>query len=174
MSAQYARAQAERLLAKLGRASVPVDVRAVANELGLTLIEQALADVSGLLMTGNGRALIAVNRTDVDHRKRFSIAHEIGHFYLGHQFEAGAHVHVDKGNFISARGARAAAGVDPKEIEANQFAAALLMPSALVRAEVHKLTQGGPLNDLQVPKLATLFGVSDQAMTIRLSTLGLL
>ncbi len=174
MSAQYARAQAEQLLARLGAVTLPVDVRAVTRGLGLRLAEQQLGDVSGLLMTGNGHALVAVNSAHHEHRKRFSIAHEIGHFYLGHQFEAGAHVHVDKGNFISARGARAAAGIDPKEIEANQFAAALLMPSALLRAEVQKRTGGAPLFDSLVPDLAHAFEVSEQAMTIRLSTLGLL
>lgn len=174
MSAQVARAQAEQLLTRLGKTSIPIDVRALTRELGLELVEQPLGEISGLLMTGNGRSLVAVNSEHHENRKRFSIGHELGHFYLGHQFEAGAHVHVDRGNFISARGPRAAAGIDPKEIEANQFSAALLMPASAVRAEVQKRTVGAPLFDEQVRELAEMFVVSEQAMTIRLSTLGLL
>ncbi len=63
--------------------------------------------------------------------------------------------------------------MDPKEIEANQFAACLLMPADLVK---HAVTAcgGSLLVDSQVSELASTFDVSEQAMTIRLSTLGLL
>jgi Zn-dependent peptidase ImmA (M78 family) len=113
-------------------------------------------------------------KTESAPRKRFTIAHEIGHHILGHQFEAGSHVHVDRGNFISQRGPRASQGVDPKEIEANQFAASLLMPSVWVRAAAAKIQSHGPLVDRHVEELANEFGVSEQAMTIRLTTLRLL
>lgn len=91
---------------------------------------------------------------------------------LGHQFQAGEHVHVDAGNYISKRGPRSSQGVDPKEVEANQFAAALLMPSRCLRSKA-KL-HGSPLWDSDVTELARAFKVSEQAMTIRLQTLGLL
>jgi Zn-dependent peptidase ImmA (M78 family) len=62
--------------------------------------------------------------------------------------------------------------VDQKEIEANQFAASLLMPSRLLRAQV--LEMGGrPLTEEQIEELARSFEVSVQAMTIRLTTLDL-
>ena len=79
---------------------------------------------------------------------------------------------MDRGHFISQRGPRSSTGVDPKEVEANQFAAVLLMPTELVRHAAHDL--GLPLLDSDVSQLSRLFRVSDQAMTIRLSTLGLL
>jgi Zn-dependent peptidase ImmA (M78 family) len=95
-----------------------------------------------------------------------NVAHEIAHHVLGHQFQAGEHVHVDKGNYISQRGPRSSTGVDPKEVEANQFAASLLMPSSFVRAAANKF--GSPILDSGV----SAFKVSEQAMTIRLSGLG--
>jgi hypothetical protein len=47
------------------------------------------------------------------------------------------------------------------------------MPTALVRSEVKRLG-GEPLFDGQVEELARSFKVSEQAMTIRLATLGFL
>jgi Zn-dependent peptidase ImmA (M78 family) len=81
---------------------------------------------------------------------------------------------VDRGNFISQRGPRASEGLDPKEIEANQFAASLLLPVKLVQRRVKELVGDGPLLDYHVTQLAKEFAVSEQAMTIRLTTLGLL
>jgi Zn-dependent peptidase ImmA (M78 family) len=80
---------------------------------------------------------------------------------------------VDKGYFISQRGPQASTGEDPMEIEASQFAASLLMLAKLLRERVANLG-GGPLLDHDVSQLALEFEVSEQAMTIRLSTLGLL
>jgi Zn-dependent peptidase ImmA (M78 family) len=173
MSVRYARNEAAQVLQRCRQSSAPVDVEGVARQLGLQVVEKPLGGASGLLITGEGRALICVNSVgETRQRQRFTIAHEIGHFVLRHQFEKGEHVHVDRGNFISARNARASAGVDLKEIEANQFAAALLMPVGLVEAEASKLVGDGPLLDQHVALLATKFDVSEQAMTIRLSSLG--
>lgn len=178
MSVSFARTQGERLAMQYGRGEPPVDVHEVAEALGIRIIEADLgAEVSGLLVTTPGQQVsicVPKGRTEALVRKRFTIGHEIGHHVLGHQFEAGSHVHVDRGNFISQRGPRASQGVDPKEIEANQFAAALLMPSVWVRAAAAEIQSQGPLVDHHVEQLASKFGVSEQAMTIRLTTLRLL
>jgi Zn-dependent peptidase ImmA (M78 family) len=63
--------------------------------------------------------------------------------------------------------------VDAKEIEANQFAASLLMPAKLVRAHAARFGKG-PLLEDEVRHLAREFEVSEQAMTIRLTNLGLI
>jgi Zn-dependent peptidase ImmA (M78 family) len=174
VSVRYARAQAEKLAERLGTGSVPVDVEKIADRLGLPVMYADLGEgVSGLLVSDGVQAHICVQDQDAPVRQRFTIAHEVGHHYLRHQFEPGHHVHVDRGHYISERGPRASDGVDPKEIEANQFAACLLMPSKLVREKVAELG-GGPLLDQHVSHLARTFRVSEQAMTIRLSTLGLL
>jgi Zn-dependent peptidase ImmA (M78 family) len=80
---------------------------------------------------------------------------------------------VDKGNFYRSRSSLSSEGVDPKEIEANQFAASLLMPADFVKREV-KALQAMPLLDQHVAQLAKRFGVSEHAMTIRLTRLGYL
>ncbi|WP_438019652.1 ImmA/IrrE family metallo-endopeptidase [Sorangium sp. So ce315] len=176
MSITFARTQGEQLAARLGGSSLPIDVDDIAKRLGLRVVDDYLGpDVSGLLITGREQACICVNSDQARTRRRFTIAHEIGHHYLRHQFEKGDHVHVDRGNFVSQRNARSSEGIDPKEIEANQFAACLLMPSKLVRDRVAELAgPTAPILDHHVERLAKTFDVSEQAMTIRLMTLRLL
>jgi Zn-dependent peptidase ImmA (M78 family) len=174
MSVAAATRQAEALLAKLGVRTAPIDVRKIASQLGLRVVEEELGeDVSGALVSNPKRAAILVNSDHHDNRKRFTIAHELGHHVLRHQFEEGGHVHVDRGNYISLRSKRASEGVDPKEVEANWFAASLLMPAALLRERAARIGARA-LHDQHVAQLAEEFSVSEQAMTIRLSTLGLL
>lgn len=174
MSAFTARTAAERLASRLAIDTAPVNVHMIAAELGLSIVSEDLGpDVSALLVTDGQSSIIGVHERHAPTRQRFSIAHEIGHFVLRHQFEPGEHVHVDRGRYISERGLKSSAGVDAKEIEANQFAASLLMPAKLVRAQVARFGKG-PLLEDEVRELAREFQVSEQAMTIRLSALGLI
>jgi Zn-dependent peptidase ImmA (M78 family) len=174
MSVRSARYQAEALTETAGVRKPPVDVERLAQRLGLKIVHLELGeDVSGLLISKGGSTVIAVQERDPLNRQRFTIAHEIGHFYLRHQFEPGEHVHVDRGHLITPRNSRSSSGLDLKEIEANQFAACLLMPSKLVSVRFTALRVKSLCED-HVTHLASEFGVSEQAMTIRLSTLGYL
>lgn len=174
MSIQSARKQAELLITSLGIKSPPVKVEDIARHLGLRVLSMELEEgVSGLLITKPGMDSIVVRADDPRRRQRFTVAHEIAHFHLRHQFEAGEHVHVDRGYRISHRDQKSSTGTDLKEIEANQFAASLLMPTALIMESVKRL-ETKALCDEHVTKLADEFKVSEQAMIIRLSVLGLL
>jgi Zn-dependent peptidase ImmA (M78 family) len=174
MSVRTSRQQGEALAEALGFNEPPIDVKAVAKRLRLKILEMDLGeDVSGLLISKGDSTIIAVQKGDSLNRRRFTIAHEIGHFRLRHQFERGEHVHVDRGHLITPRNSRSSLGEDPKEIEANQFAASLLMPSKLVLRKIKELKVKSVRDD-DVANLADLFRVSEQAMTIRLSTLGYL
>lgn len=174
MSLRAARQQGEALADALNFKSAPVDVEVVAKHLRLRLVRMDLGDdVSGLLVSRGNSTTIAVQETDHSNRQRFTIAHEIGHYCLRHQFEPGEHVHVDRGHLITPRNSRSSTGVDPKEIEANQFAACLLMPSTLLSRAIKRFKTDS-LRDYHVAQLSDDFKVSEQAMTIRLSTLGYL
>jgi Zn-dependent peptidase ImmA (M78 family) len=174
MSLRTARYQGEALAEAFGCNKPPVDVQLVAKRLGLKVVHAELGDdVSGLLISKGDSTVIAVQQGDPLNRQRFTIAHEIGHFHLRHQFEPGEHVHVDRGHIITPRNSRSSTGVDVKEIEANQFAACLLMPSKLLLERI-KALKVKSLCDDHVTRLAGEFKVSEQAMTIRLSTLGFL
>ena len=176
MSKLRARQRAEKLVRSLGIQDAPIDVNGIAKALGLQVMFEDLGDsgdrVSGMLISTKSGACIVVNRKDHIHRRRFSVAHEIGHHVLGHQFEPGEHVHVDHGIFVSLRDERTSEGIDPKEIEANQFAASLLMPRELIDRELSRRELRRIDLDLDIPALAESFKVSEQAMTIRLGALG--
>jgi Zn-dependent peptidase ImmA (M78 family) len=81
-------------------------------------------------------------------------------------------VHADRHEQVIYRSPRASEGLDPVEVQANQFAASLLMPARFVRERVDRMQK--PLSENGVKALANEFKVSEQAMTIRLTTLGLL
>jgi Zn-dependent peptidase ImmA (M78 family) len=175
MNLRQVRMLAEDLADERSNNAFPVNVEAIARSLGLNVVEADLGpDVSGLLVFNGAKGEVYIHKKDPEVRRRFTIAHEIGHHYLRHQFESGTHVHVDRGNYISQRGPRSSDGIDPKEVEANQFAASLLMPSKMLRARIAKIPKAKPLLDHHVSLLARDFKVSEQAMTIRLTALGLL
>lgn len=165
-------------------ANPPVSPYQVAKHLNLEIKEQDLGDISGLLVIRNGKATIGVNKlegTTDDVRTRFTIAHEIGHFVLGHEKE-GKEMFVDRANqqfSMFMRSEESTKGTNPQEIQANAFAAALLMPEPFVRAELHRMIDEGQSTDLSgnddkfVEKLALKFKVSQMAMTYRLGNLQL-
>ncbi|KCZ51795.1 hypothetical protein HY29_18330 [Hyphomonas beringensis] len=98
-----------------------------------------------------------VNKYEVPERQRFTVAHEISH-YLLHRDDIGAGV-VDSVMYRSSLSSR-------KETEANQLAAAIIMPAAAVTREMNEL--GSPEDAAVVQELAELFRVSVPAMKIRL------
>jgi Zn-dependent peptidase ImmA (M78 family) len=95
-----------------------------------------------------------------------TFAHELGHLLLN----TDENLHVDKNFPIGLRNGISGKSIDGKEIEANQFAAALLMPSDFIAEDVRLLTGIDVL--IAIRKLASKYRVSEQAMSIRLSVLG--
>jgi Zn-dependent peptidase ImmA (M78 family) len=168
------RQRAQGVLANQGVHRPPIKVESLARRLGLAIVQADLDDgVSGVLVRDGSDTYICVRRRDPRIRRRFTVAHEIGHFVLEHQFAASRHVHVDRERQVLQRGPAASTGLDPLEVEANQFAAELLMPADWVRTEVSALGDP-PLSDRDVETLAKGFDVSVQAMLHRLDSLRLL
>jgi hypothetical protein len=134
------------------------------------------AHISGLLFPG--RREIWVDATEAERapaRRRFTIGHELGHWVLhctgpvseseivhcrGEEVQEDAAVEEDHGR------PRVPDVLDypPRELDANQFAAAVLMPRGLVEGERKRA------DDLR--DLAQAFGVSPVAMKRRLWFLG--
>lgn len=174
MSRAHVRRRAERLLAEQGFDGLPTPVEKIAKRLGLGVVYAELGDgISGVLVRDGAETYICVHKGDAKARHRFTIAHEIGHFVLNHPMEPGRHVHVDRERQILQRGPKASTGLDRIEVEANQFAAEILMPSARVREHVAAMGVG-PLTEGDVRELAKKFHVSEQAMLNRLDSLRIL
>lgn len=143
-----------------GSVRLPIDPVLIAVRLGLKIFEADLAaNVSGSLVKSAGAdAVVLLNGSDSRNRRRFTCAHELGHF-VRHSSQGD-----EEFEYVEHRDSLSAAGLDPDEIYANQFAAALLMPAHLV--EEHRRDKG-------VVELANVFRVSADAMSYRLKNLGL-
>lgn len=158
--------RAERVLAMAGVETAPVPVVRVARSLGIKVKRTDLGDdCSGVLVRNGNRAVIGVNSQHSVNRRRFSIAHELGHFDL-HSGDT----YIDRGYRVHFRDLESGSGTKREEMEANAFAAALLMPAKLVRDAFAKQPfELAEDDDLEM--LARKFRVSTQAMTYRLMKL---
>lgn len=150
---------------------LPVPLEAIAQRLGLTLESTPLGDdISGVLVLDGERGVIGYNATHPRVRQRFTIAHECAHFLL---HARSSKLFIDKKYRVYARNEQSSTGEDRMEVEANQLAAALLMPEELVREEV--LNVGFDLGDERaLETLANEFQVSRLAMSHRLANLNIL
>lgn len=139
--------QAQKLLDELGITATPVPLEKIAKHLGAQLRFSPLdEELSGMIFVKGGVPIIAINSLHHPNRQRFTIAHEIAHLCL-HRDHITSTVHVDKDFPVSVlrRDAMSAEGTERLEIQANQFAAALLMPRnllahlmATVRTDIEK------------------------------------
>lgn len=133
---------------------LPVDPAALANRVGLHVTPlAATAPYSGWF--DEARQTIEYKHSEARVRQRFTIAHELGHFALGHGTRP-----RDTPAVFSSRVS------DPLEREANQFAAELLMPEGAVK----QIVQSGQFSSLD--EVAAVFDVSKVAMSYRLANLG--
>jgi len=125
---RIARHAARALLRRFGvSAAEHVRVEAFAKYLGARIVEARLdGAVAQLVRVGDdARILVSDRVTDICAR-RFSIAHELGHFVLKHPSRTPAEL-------CGARNRRRGGEERDHEAEANAFAGELLMPHELVR-----------------------------------------
>jgi Zn-dependent peptidase ImmA (M78 family) len=164
--------EAHSILDDFGISEPPVPVEEIARQLGARVsFERFNEDVSGILYRDARSAVIGVNAAHARTRQRFTIAHEIGHMRL----HKGRPMFVDHSVRVDRRDANASRGIDPQEIEANSFAAALLMPEDMIFGAVvdSSTTRGVARSEDIIRRLAKRFNVSPQAMEYRLANLGL-
>lgn len=159
----------ESLLARhrVGEAPVPVD--RIAKAEGARIFYQSLEDnVSGFLYRDASQIVIGVNTHHAPVRRNFTTAHELGHLLLHDQEQ----LHIDHDFRVRLRDDRSSEGIDEAEREANFFAASLLMPRAFLEADLSGQEYVDLLDDDSLRELARKYGVSTQALAIRLKSLG--
>ena len=164
--------RAQKLLARLGIQSVPTPVEKVAKALGAQVRFSPFdEELSGMVHVKDGVPIIGVNSLHHPNRQRFTIAHELGHLEL-HRPMITSSVHVDKNFPALMRDPASATGTERVEIEANQFAAELLMPRRLIEQALagkqFDIEDDGPIEEL-----AKKFRVSKQAVEYRVRNRGL-
>lgn len=139
----------------------PVRLSAIAEEFGVEVLKAPLpSGISGEIRpsaTQPGQFVIRVNRNDISRRQRFTVAHELGHYFL-HRDVIGSGVTDD----VLYRSGLS----DAREAQANRFAADLLMPMPVVEKWL-EYAQTLKVADA-VEFLADKFNVSEAAMRIRL------
>lgn len=141
---------------RFGGEELPVPVEAIAEDLcGLVVEADPHLDVSGMLIPPERR--ICLNATEPPERRRFTLAHELGHWTC-QVLEGMPASHYCRAEEV---------GLDPRakaiEREANVFAAELLMPEVMVRERFAG----------SISVCAEAFGVSEEAMHWRLYNFGL-
>ena len=150
--------KAHEVLERFWGDAIPVDPARIAGRMGIEVSNAYLdPDVAGAIEKRDGQpAAIYLSADDHPNRKRFTCAHEIGHFvrHGEEDFE-----------YVDYRDGTASMGIDEEERFANAFAAALLMPEK----EVRRLHGMG----MHERDMAGAFGVSEAAMVNRLKNLGL-
>jgi Zn-dependent peptidase ImmA (M78 family) len=147
--------KAKEILDKHWDRSIPVDVVRLARRVGANVIEDMSLESSGYFSVPDGNPVIRYNANEPHVRQRFTIAHELGHFLLSHgnSFRDGSEQY-------------SSTNYDIKEVQANQFAAEVLMPESAVKFFI---MEKGLSN---IDDLARSFNVSQAAMMFRLKNLG--
>ena len=138
-SLKMARQTAEAFLRNEGIANLPVDPFAIAQSRDIVVEPKPdIAEgVSGMLLRhGDAFGILYATRIPSEGFQRFSVSHELGHFFLdGHidHLLPKNGTHVSHASFIAA---------DPFELEADHFAAGLLMPGTPFKREIDRREAG--------------------------------
>jgi Zn-dependent peptidase ImmA (M78 family) len=174
-SIESAKRDAQELLRSYNRpAGSPIDALAIAGQLGITIREEVLENdaISGFLrLDAEGNGQIVLNRSHSPARKRFTVAHELGHFRL----HSNDRIHIDdvsSATTVHYRDSDAGRAIKLKEIEANQFAAELLMPTDEIQSFMTEELGRGADVEACIEALANKYKVSVPAMTIKVGACG--
>ncbi|MBI5718493.1 MAG: ImmA/IrrE family metallo-endopeptidase [Burkholderiales bacterium] len=156
----YGALAAEKYIKDWGIAALPIDPFAIAAEFKITVAAKPAsnAGVSGMLIrVGNEFAIAYAMHIDNEPFQRYSVGHELGHYFLPGHPEAvldARGVHESRAQFTSK---------DRYEMEADGFAAGLLMPRHLFFPALERAGQGLAA----VENLGTLCKTSLHATAIR-------
>lgn len=139
----------------------PIRLGELGTELGLIVKSATLpVGISGEIKPdedANAGFIIRVNRHEHKNRQRFTLAHELAHYFL-HRNEIG--------NGIQDNVLYRSQLTDKREAEANRLAADILMPWEIIEERLKQYKN----DDLEerVEKIAAELGVSTTALNIRL------
>lgn len=161
---RIARAAAGTLLKEIGSPAPPIDPIEIAGRLGIVVegSPKLGAAFSGcLLQQGSTFGILYSIAIPSDGFRRFTVAHELGHYRIEkHRTSlfASSQIHLSASDFSSDLG---------QEIEADHFAAELLMPEEVFRAEIRR----HPIGREAIKNMAARFATSLTSTAIRYAQL---
>lgn len=143
--------------------SVPVtDIDEVVRRMGGSVVESddllLIAD-GAVKKTDDDRFVILVSKNQTPVRRNFTIAHEIGHLFLHMGYKINDDLWAQQNSNPYYRN-----GTTLDEYQANEFAAAFLMPEDEYVQKLNELTKNGRVDACE---LASYFNVSIEAATNR-------
>jgi len=155
--------EAEKILDSSGIKTTPIPVESIAKKYNIKISRSPSKEFSGLLIRKDGESLIGVSSSEPPARQRFTIAHELGHYFLHPKKKTFVDYYRDnKKNLIR----------KPWEVQANMFAAAILMPRKYLEKDFTQLAKEGFFEE-DLKFLADKYKVSEEAMNFRLINLKL-
>ncbi len=149
--------------------NIPInDMRVVVNLIGGEVIEDVSLGsyADGAVMKNGDRFIIYIPPNQPKTRENFTIAHELGHLFLHMGYMINEDLWNDSDNVSYKR-----KGNSIVENQANEFAAAFLMPQQDYKRIVDQETDGNMVN---ISNVARFFNVSVDAASYRGKWLGYL
>ena len=156
---QFVRQMARKVLADSKIKAPPVDLLRIltAHGIGYEEVDDFPDTVDALFIEDGAKVYAAVNARQHLHRQRFSLAHELGHYFLHRDGMPEDAVTIDSPP--TGEDEIGAPTKSPAEIEADLFAGELLVPLEMLKAHVSK----------GIPELSKIFVVSEQVISIAIS-----
>lgn len=158
-------APAEKAILDRYISEFPVKLGQLARELGVAIRVSSMGTgISGQIAREGNHYVIRVNRNEARERQRFTIGHELAHYFLHRDI-------IDSSpDGITDTVLYRSGAPERIEYEANRLAAEIVMPMQAVERELQQ-NFGGMVTEATIEGLASRFEVSKAAMEIKLSTL---
>lgn len=155
--AAFVRKMASKVLKESRIDTPPVDLVAILRKHGIEYeqVEDFPDSVDALIIEDDAKVYAAVNSRHHLHRRRFSLAHELGHYFLHKDGRFEEPITMDS----SPSEEDEFGSKDPAETEADLFAGELLVPLEMLKLHVKK----------GIPELSKIFLVSEQVVSIAIS-----
>lgn len=169
---QHLEEKTKNILHNLGVSKAPVPVETIIHDLGIAMAYAPDDTYSGMLLRkADSTTVMGLNNSEPFRRQRFTMAHELGHYFLDPNKKA----FVDEKFSVDHRNNKAGKSENKKERDANAFAAALLMPEYLLAKDFNKIhNEKKVFLEEHLIDLANQYEVSKDAMKFRLLNLGLI
>jgi Zn-dependent peptidase ImmA (M78 family) len=170
MNIKLINSKVHAILKALPEINLPIKIEELAKLRGLKVMPYPLGDdVSGLLSIKDGIGTIGYNQNEPKVRRRFTIAHELGHYEL---HKEKSDLFVDKQFIYRSQNSGNTPANQTMEQEANYFASAILIPTNQLRKAIENANMDLATEEA-TKELAKIFEVSTTAMFIRISSLGM-
>src|SRR5712691_3991252 len=156
-----ARHRGELTAAEFGFTALPMNLLEIAGKVGIVVqAKRTTGGVSGMLLrSGDNFGILYATHIQSPGFQRFSVGHELGHYFLPGHIDAvlgDGNIHASRAGFASR---------DKYEMEADHFAAGLLMPQKLFIPAIRQAGEGLTA----IKYLADLCKTSLTATAIRLT-----